>query len=604
MAVDHSNFGLVLRRYRRLAGLTQEELAGRAGMSPRGISDLERGVRRVPYRDTLERLIEGLGLDAAQQATLRAARRPEPSAQAEVAFPAVHPALPVPPTSFIGRDVELTEARRLIGEARLVTITGTGGVGKTWLAVEAARLLSAVFADGVRFVALAGVGSPYLLSSAIAAVLGVSLHRAKEPSVQLASYLRDKRLLLVLDNFEHLLDGSGLLTDILTDAPGVTILVTSRERLNLQEEWVLPIEGLPYPDGVLTDGLQRYPAVRLFVQRARQLHAESSLADDAESVTTICQRVDGLPLAFELAATWLRVMHCDQIVLHIERGLDFLSTPVRNVPDRHRSLRAVCDQSWNLLSDTERTALAQLSVFRGGFDLDAAGKVAGASLPVLANLADKSLIRVSGAKRYELHELVRQYSSEKLTASSDGEPVAVTRRHFAFYASLAGQADAHVYGPEQEAWYDRLEIESDNVAAALSWALTKDAAAGLRLAATLGSFWHLRGHEHDGLDWLETFLRIDSNSPAAVQVKALGLAGLFTAAACYGSARARAYLDQSMALAREVGDKHGVAWSIHGDLCSTMQHDAAGVKPFKHVQQTRSERFIHDSRSDTESATL
>jgi predicted ATPase len=365
----------------------------------------------------------------------------------------------------------------------------------------------------------------------------------------------------VLDNFEQLLRGAGLLTDILTGARAVTILVTSRERLNLKEEWVLSVEGLRFPDGRHAPApIDQYPAVELFVQRARQVHASFALSENVQPVLDICRRVEGMPLALELAATWLRVMPCEQIALHIERSLDFLSTPLRNVPEGHRSLRAVFDRSWSLLTDLERAVLSQLSVFRGGFDMDAAEHVAGASLSLLADLIDKSLVRPMRASRYDMHELVRQYLTEKLADS--GDTCAAAGRHFGFYSRLAAVAEAQLYGPDQELWFDRLEVEHDNFAAALSWSLSEGHAEdGLRLATTLAFFWELKDHFHEAYGWFRTLLDNDVRAPASVRTKALSSAGLF--ASYVGRAEeAMALSEEAVARARDLGDQLNIAWSL------------------------------------------
>ncbi len=561
MEGDQPGFGVLLRRYRMATGLTQEALAERAGLSLRGVSDLERGLRRVPYPNTVERLSEALRLGAIDRAALQAAGRPgHPGVQNESASLPPRSALPGPLTSFVGRERELGELRRLLGTPRLVTLTGTGGIGKTRLAVEAAHQHAASFEQGVHFVSLAGVGSVTLLASAIAAALGMAFYGPTAPDLQLVGYLHDKQLLLLLDNFEHLLDGTGLLTDILSGAPAVTLLVTSRERLNLREEWVLSIDGLVFPDHRAIEPIEQYPAVQLFVERARQAQVDFMLAQNVQPVIDICQHVEGMPLALELAATWLRVMPCYQIALQTDRSLDLLTTPLRNVPDRHRSLRAVFDRSWNLLSDVESSVLARLSVFRGGFDLDAAEQVSGASLPLLAGLADKSLVRPTRTGRYDLHELLRQYLSEKLADTGDTSVVA--RRHFDFYSTLADQAEAQLYGPDQETWFDHLEIENDNLAAALAWSLNEEhAEAGLRLAAALGFFWEHRGHFHDGYEWLEKLLQIDRGAPVSVRAKALRTAGTF--ALYVGDPdKAVAQCEAALALAREADDQWNVAWCL------------------------------------------
>jgi predicted ATPase len=425
-------------------------------------------------------LIEALGIGQTERDALYAARRPvPPSGQVDpVPLPPRSP-FPVQLTSFVGREAELSEVEQLLLTGRLVTITGAGGVGKTRLGLEVGQRQSATSDHGVQFVPLAGVGTTNLLAWAIAAPLGISFQGPAEPQLQLIQYLRDMHLLLILDNFEHLLDGAEFLTDILSGAPGVRILVTSRVRLNLQEEWVLPLDGLHFPDRQAIESIDRYPAVQLFVERARHSQADFSLRHNVQPIIDVCRHVEGLPLALELAATWLRVMPCDQIAPEIERGLDFLTTSMRNLPDRHRSLRAVFDRSWTLLSEADQRVLAQLSAFRGGFDREAAAQVAGASLAVLAGLVDTSLIRPTLAGRFDMHELLRQYLAQQLAES--GETGAATQRHFDCFAMLADQAEAHQYGPEQEEWFDRLELDYDNLAAALAWSLS-EGRVGSRLA--------------------------------------------------------------------------------------------------------------------------
>ncbi len=300
--------------------------------------------------------------------------------------------------------------------------------------------------------------------------------------------------------------------------------------------------------------------MQLFVERARQVQPNFSLDEDAESVITICQLTEGMPLGLELAATWLRVMSCHQIAAQMDRSLDFLTTPLRNIPQRHRSLRAVFEHSWSLLSDIERNALADLSVFRGGFDQEAAEYVAGASLPILAGLVDKSLIRLRPSSRYDLHELLRQFAADKLAES--GETAAVTERHLAFFSKLADEAEAHLYGPHQEAWFDRLELEHDNLGAALVWTLKEEKSeAGLRLAGGLGWFWELRSHFHEGYIWLERLLAIHSSAPTLVRVKALQFAGV-CASNLGDNQHARKFCEESLALACETGDKRRIAWAL------------------------------------------
>ena len=435
--------------------------------------------------------------------------------------------MPTPTTSFVGRSEELARIRDLLANphCHLLTIIGPGGIGKTRLALQAAADQFSNFPDGIYFVPLAGVGSSDLIAAAIANALPASFSEAENLRDRVIRYLRRRQMLLLLDNFEHLLAGVDLLIDVLQAAPSVKLLVTSRERLNVQEEWALTLGGLTVPPKEATDPLENYSAVELFIERARQAQTNFALGAEAEAVRAICQRVEGMPLGLELAASWLRAMTCQQIAAQMDSSLDFLRTPLRNVPERHRSLRVMFEQSWRLLSADEQAVLMKLTVFRGGFGLEAAEAVAGASLSILAGLADKSLLRLNPSGRYDLHELLRQFAADKL-AEIDGLAAAVNRRHLEYFSYLADEAEAHLYGPRKEAWFDRLEVEHDNLRAALAWTLrSKEAEAGLHLAGALGFFWEHRGYPHEGGEWLEKLLSIASDVPSATRAKALRVAG-------------------------------------------------------------------------------
>ncbi|NIN64081.1 MAG: SARP family transcriptional regulator, partial [Anaerolineae bacterium] len=294
--------------------------------------------------------------------------------------------LPPAPTPFVGREEELAELAELLAnpDCRLVTLFGPGGIGKTRLALQVAADQVGAFAHGVYFVPLASVSTPEFILPTMANVLNLYFDGKPDPEEQLLNYLRQKEMLLVLDNLEHILEGSALLAKVLWHAPGVVLLATSRERVNLQEEWVYEIEGLTYPKDQASEEIESYSAVELFVQAARRIQRKFTLVEQVHpSVIRICQMVEGMPLGVELAAAWVPVRSCEEIAGEIERNLDILSTSLRNVPKRHRSLRAAFDHSWNLLSEQEREVFRQLSVFRGGFQAAAAEKVAGAPLPVL-----------------------------------------------------------------------------------------------------------------------------------------------------------------------------------------------------------------------------
>ena len=469
--------------------------------------------------------------------------------------------LPSHATPFVGRTDELAAIAEQLADpaCRLLTLVGPGGMGKTRLALQAAREQAARFPHGAHFVTLAPVNSADLLIFAIGGALDFSFYGQGIPVAQLIDYLHEKTLLLVLDNFEHLLDGAPLLVDLLDGAPRLKLLVTSRERLNLQEEWVMPIEGMDYPHAAEDESLENYAAVRLFVQRARRVRASFSLSQEQAGVLRICQLVEGMPLGIELAAAWVRLLSCAEIAEQLESGLDLLASPMRDAPERHRSLRAVFDHSWGLLSDVEKTVLAQLSVFRGGFDLEAADRVAGASLPVLASLLDKSLIRSSGRGRHDLHELLRQYAHDKIVTSGDAANTA--NRHLTYFLTLAERFEAELDGPQQSDLLDQLELELDNLRAALAWSLaSEDAETGLRLAGTLGWFWPLRNLS-EGRHWYAVLLAANDDALTAVRSKALQHAANVEAW-FRNYTYARTLSEQAYQLARAVGDKSQIAWSL------------------------------------------
>jgi predicted ATPase/DNA-binding CsgD family transcriptional regulator len=470
--------------------------------------------------------------------------------------------LPTQATTFVGRTEERAEIRRLLDDpaCRLLTLVGAGGIGKTRLALQAAADLTPLYRDGICLVALQSVTSTDLIPSAIASALQILLYGTEEPHDQIINYMREKHLLLVLDNFEHLLGATSFLSDVLTAAPNIKILTTSRERLNIQEEWTLAITGLPFPNQQTTDALEKYEAVQLFVGRAKQAQSTFSLKENAESVKVICQQVEGMPLGIELAASWLRVMICPQIVTHMTDSLAFLTTPLRNVPERHRSIRAVFEQSWNLLSDSEQKVLMKLSVFRGGFDLEAAQAVAGASLTILASLVDKSLVRLQALGRYDLHELLRQYAADKLAAA--GETINTANHHLLYFMKLAEDGERHAYGSEQVVWYDRQETEMDNLRAALAWSLSsEEIEVGLRMAAALRWVWEMRGHLNEGFTWFKRLLPATADVPLLVRAKALHraceVAGLIR-----DHAQAHKWGAEALRLSRLANDHWNIAWSL------------------------------------------
>jgi predicted ATPase/DNA-binding CsgD family transcriptional regulator len=352
-------------------------------------------------------------------------------------------------------------------ECRLLTLTGLGGCGKTRLAIEVATTLATQFQHGALFVALQPIPRADLLASAIGQTVGLTSYGEAEPREQLLAYFQDKIALLILDNFEHLLDGATFVSDLLAAAPGVTVLATSREALRLQEEWLYPLKGLQTPPSIYATSLEEYEAVQLFLSHARRVQPTFDLAGEHEAVIRICMLTAGLPLALELAASWLKGLRAAHIAQAMHRTLDLLSTTTRNIEPRHRSMRAVFDTSWALLSDHERLVFARLSVFRGGFASDAAAQVAGASLADLVALVEKSLVQVEATDRFGIHELLRQYTSEQLEAIGEAEAAHV--RHSDYFAELMRKYEATLKGSDQLEAMRAIEHDFENIRLAWEW---------------------------------------------------------------------------------------------------------------------------------------
>ncbi len=382
--------------------------------------------------------------------------------------------LPQFSTPFVGRSDELRALADLITnpECRLLTLLGLGGIGKTRLAVQAVREFldgrNNVFVNRVAFIATASISSSDSLVAALAEALGWTFYGDTPARIQLLDYLREKRVLLVLDSFEHLLEDADLVTAILRIAPGVKILVTSREALRLQEEWVYLISGLKFPQGTdsATATPDAYDAVRLFVQNATRARVGFSLVKEQEHAIRICQLLEGMPLAIELATAWLSTFSCAHIAQQIEQGTDLLVAVLRNVPERHRSIRAVFEHSWELLPAMSRTVLMRLSVFRGGFTPEAASQVADASQPVLLDLATRSLIQITPSNRYQMHELLRQFAADKLQGDKP-EQAATESRHCRHYLGFLQKCTETIGGKHQQETLKTIGVDMDNIR--LAW---------------------------------------------------------------------------------------------------------------------------------------
>lgn len=379
--------------------------------------------------------------------------------------------LPLALTSFVGREEEIEEAKRLLEENRLVTVLGPGGIGKTRLAVQSAAEILNRFPDGVRFVALASLRSADLLIPAIADSFEFSFYGSKEPKSQLFAFLREKGALILLDSFEHLVKDARILSEILQQAPKLKLLVTSRERLALQGEAILELGGMGYPPEEATTDIETYSAVQLFTQNARRLEPNLTISQkDRVFLARISRLVEGIPLGIELASSWVRSLSLAEIAEEIERGYDFLSTSLRDVPERHRSLKLVFDYSWKLLNEKEKDAFRRLSVFRAGFSRQAAERIAGASLPLLSLLIDKSLITKDVSGRYQMLEVLRRYAAEKL--SEDEEVYRRTKDlHAAYQGEALHQREEDLNGARQKEALAEIREELENVRAGFRWAV-------------------------------------------------------------------------------------------------------------------------------------
>jgi predicted ATPase len=479
--------------------------------------------------------------------------------------PAAARALPSRATSFVGRDPEQLELGRLLadGGTRLVTITGPGGIGKTRLALqvatEGARTRRA--RDGVAFVPLEALDDPVQIPVAIASVMGFRLPGSADRADELARELSESDALLVLDNYEHLLEGAALVTHLVHHCPRLRLLLTSRERLNLEGEHVFALQGLPVAVDVPDPAAAGYQdAVRLFVQRAMRTAPGFSLGrDNLHHVVRICALVEGSPLAIELAAGLTRVLPVGEIVAEIAHGLDVLETPTRDVPERQRSLRATFDYSWRLLSSVEQSLLRALAVFVGGFTRRAAHDVAGATIPVLMSLVDKSLLRVLPSGRFDLHPLLYAFTHEQL-ASDPEEHARIAARHARCYLELAEEAARHASGDDQVAWLQCLTEEHENVRAALTWLHRSGASEqGLRLATALRWYWHRSTRSGEGRTWLDALLSGGAGAvPSVLRAQALHCAGEL--ASRQGDlARAQTLLEKGLAIMRAERDGHGSA---------------------------------------------
>lgn len=539
-----STFGELLRQYRLTAGFTQEALAERAGISADAIAALERGRRAAPRLDTTAQLARALELDGPSReqflmAGTAAQRRDAPLVAVPSSGPSALAQIPVPTTPLLGREHEEAALTDLLqGGARLVTLTGPGGVGKTRLAVDVATALQQSYADGGVYVDLSPVDIVGLVPCTIALALGLQETGPQYGRDLLMEQLRAKHLLLVLDNFEQVVDAASVVGDLLTNCPRLTLLLTSRVALRLRAEQQFPLASLAVPDTNCTspEAVFGYPSVQLFVSRAQTVQPDFAVDNDnAAAIGEICRRLDGLPLAIELAASQIRLLPPAALAARLQRPLSVLSPGLRDLPARQQTLRATLDWSYGLLLPAEQGCLARLSVFAGGFGLEATEAVCYPDASVdwlntIDSLVSSNLLQQierHGEPRFVMSQTVRDYAHEQLELR--GEAEWVQHLHALYYTTRAEEILPR-FRTDQTSWLDEWAQEHENLRAALHWAWDSDAALGLRLAGFVWRFWLLRGHLKEARTLLEGLLeRAPTAAPATRAEAAAGAASLVLA---------------------------------------------------------------------------
>ena len=575
------SFGALLKELRLTAGLTQEGLAARAGLTTNGVSSLERGIRTHPYPHTVRALADGLALTGNQREKLLAsARNGGPTAPAGA--PGTDGRLPASPTPLVGRERDVEEVVRLLhrDDVRLVTLTGPGGVGKTRLAVEAARQAGPSFPDGVAFVGLASLADPALVGAVIGS--GVGVRDGEATGSELGEQLRGRRMVLVLDNFEHLMAAAASLAELTSACPQLTVLVSSRARLRLRGEVEYAVEPLVLPPSTRDphpEAVTHSPAGRLFVDRVRDLQPDFMVTpDNAADIAAICWRLGGLPLALELAAAKVKLLGPGVLLERLDAALSMGWS--RDLPVRQQTLRATLDWSYRLLDDGAQRLLKQLSVFAGGFSLEHAEALGPPAVEsdqvvvLLDSLVEHSLVRVvadpDGRTHYALLEPIRQYAAELLRGG--GHEAAVRRAHADHFLALAEQAVPQYSGPDQVQWLERREWESDNLRAAMLWALSaEDGETAARLGWAQWLLWWMRGQLSEGRHWMDQALALDL--PAIPRTRALLAHACMTYAQGDFTAAERSWAE-ALEVSRHNGDTAGEAYSVAGMGLIAMPTDA------------------------------
>jgi predicted ATPase/transcriptional regulator with XRE-family HTH domain len=563
-----ASFGELLRQVRSAASLSQEELAQRSGLSVRGISDLERGARSAPRLETVRMLADALGVGQDDRSALLTAARPAllGGGGADRVRPAL-PFVPMPLTRLIGREVEIEALRTILhrDDVRFVTLTGAGGSGKTRLAIAVAAEMGDAFPDGVVFVDLSPLTDPTLVVPTIATSLGVREVVDQSLSQTLSSFLTSKQLLLVLDNCERILAAAPDITTLLAACPGLSVLATSREPLHVRGEREFPVPPLPLPATTPLLELGQFasaPAIALFVERAEESQPEFTMTtENMAAVAAICRRLDGLPLAIELAAARVKVLPPQALLVRLEHRLPLLTGGGRDLPARQRTMRDAIAWSYDLLSPDEQALFRRLAVFAGGFTLASAEAVAAADgrlavLDGLVALVEQSLVRQmpgAGAEpRYQMLETVREFGLERLVSSGDADDA--RQRHAEHFLRVSADLMQASTILMDHASLMRVVAEHDNVRLALVWYDQHgEIDALLQLSSLLYGLWFSRGLYREGVQWVDRALERSQRVPSSTLIRALDGAG--TLAIFQGDyVRATSFIEEGLALAQVLGD--------------------------------------------------
>ena len=572
-AEKEKNFGGWLRKRRRALDLTQQELADRAKCTRITLRRIEAGTLK-PSEELAETLLKLLGVPSHEHVAWIQFARGAAESHVLAQLPQ-QTNLPSQLTSFVGRKKELTQIKNALSKYRLVTLTGSGGVGKSRLSLQVAADLVETFSDGIWFIELAALSDPTLIPQTLQNTLGLVEQKDTATLQVLQEYLREKKVLLILDNCEHLVEACATMAfDLLKQTTHLKILASSREALGVQGEfsWRVPSLSVPSADRITEAGsLSRYEAVKLFIERARLIDPKFKLDEtNASFVAQICSRLDGIPLAIELAAARLKTLSVEQILARLADRFSLLTNGARSLPSRHQTLKATIEWSYNSLSEKEKIVFRRLAVFIGGWSLEAAESICSGNeiereemIDLIASLLQKSLIythEFQGGIRYEQLETIRQYEQEKLIAS--GEEELLRKKHLHYFIKLANQAEAELRGAAQMQWFNLLEHEMGNLRFALGWSRETDKEAFLLLASGLWSFFRSLEHKDEGIEWLSKAVEENKNTQTALLATAMARLSYLYLYISVVQEQADVHAVAALDLSRQLNNKYAEALAL------------------------------------------